>query len=220
MITGSKYYKAYIVYAIISMFLLGCMENQVKPIRRELVHTFIVTTSTMQETPFVTVFDNSGSTIKANVYFLILQDGTFIWSSKSEGGAPYYRAKLSPDKMAMLRDDFFILKRVNPQFKFLVEPRPPDYNFAVVNIIDKEMLMNIQMTHYCTVFMGLNFSEGKVMEELQKQGVFSHEIRSRNAFTLCAYLESILKKYVPDEGQIVDDLDFHIKPVEYSIGMN
>jgi hypothetical protein len=124
---------------------------------------------------------------------------------------PYYRGLISADKIAQLRAELRFLNEVNPQVKFNWASRPG--GFAVMTIYDEDILLNITTSDR---FAGLGcylepFDKAEVdrlIKMVQKDTVLSPEDAYGYADKLWDHILQIVENYIPEEGQIVEDLSY------------
>lgn len=214
----------YFGLCILVFYILACLHgcHSLMDDEAAICYAYTVLDSENQdEIPLIVIFSDSSWEAESCVLYFIRKDGMFIWSKNQwEGGPPYYRGKLPKEKLAALKKELQFLKTINHQVRFIQNyNRPPDYGFGVMNIHDQEILMSVLLVSEFTslgFYVPLDEQEKEdLMKELQQQRVLSDQQLKQSASRLWDYLTEILEKYVPAEGQKVDDMSFQIKSVEY-----
>jgi hypothetical protein len=156
--------------------------------------------------------------IPIRVAYYIGNDGTCIWSKQWDGDPPYYRAKISANKMSQLKEDLQFLETVNAQVRFNWSVRPG--GFAVLTIFDMGVLLNITASDRFTGVGGYlpleNEQVDRLIETLQKDSSFSEKEAQNYADSLWSYIMQLLETYIPDEGKIVEDMSYEVRSVPYS----
>lgn len=169
----------------------------------------------IEEAPLIAVFTGD---MPIRVAYCIGNDGTCIWSERWDGDPPYFRAKISADKVSQLKEDLRFLNKVNSQVKF--NWSVGHGGFAVMTIFDTGVLLNITASDRFTGVGGYlplgNEEVDRLIETLQKDTGFS-EIEARYyADSLWGYIMQMLEEYIPEEGEIIENVSYTVGRVRYS----
>lgn len=169
----------------------------------------------IEEPPLIAAFAGD---IPIRVAYCIRNDGTCIWSKRWDGDPPYYRAKISADKVSQLKEDLRFLNKVNPQVKF--NWSVGHGGFAVMTIFDTGVLLNITASDRFTGVGGYlpleNEEVNRLIETLQKDTIFSEKEARNYADSLWGYIMQMLEEYIPEEGEIIENVSYTVGRVRYS----